>query len=225
MLVLKKYQKDKIHELKCDFLKLLARKKPSSIVFEAPTGSGKTIMLQEFLKQVAEIQKNRNLAFVWISVSDLSAQSKASFEKNLEGSKLIFSELKDIQGKALRENEILFINWEKIKSKDSATGEWKVLAMKDNEKDENIPFYMENTRNRGIEVVLIIDESHRQLNVSRAQELIRDYFKPIIQIEVSATPDSVKYDKKITVDMGDVIESGMIKKVILVNEDIDVVRE
>jgi type III restriction enzyme len=96
--------------------------------------------------------------------------------------------------------------------------------MKDNEKDENIPFYMENTRNRGIETVLIIDESHRQLNVPRAQELIRDYFKPIIQIEVSATPDSEKYDKKITVDMGDVIGSGMIKKEILVNEDIDVVR-
>ena len=104
MLVLKQFQKDKVRELKFDFLKLLSQEKPSSIVFEAPTGSGKTIMLQEFLKQVAEIQKTRNLAFVWISVSDLSNQSKASFEKNLEGSKLMFYELKDIQCKALLEN-------------------------------------------------------------------------------------------------------------------------
>ncbi len=121
MLVLKQYQKDKISEMKFDFLKLLQQEKPSSIVFDAPTGSGKTIMMQEFLKQVAEIPKNRNLAFVWISVSDLSNQSKESFERNLEGSKLIFSELKDIKGKTLRENEILFINWEKIKSKDNTT--------------------------------------------------------------------------------------------------------
>lgn len=225
MLVLKQYQKDKISEMKFDFLKLLQQEKPSSIVFEAPTGSGKTIMMQEFLKQVAEIPKNRNLAFVWVSVSDLSNQSKESFERNLEGSKLIFSELKDIKGKSLRENEILFINWEKIKSKDNATWEWKVLSMKDNEKDENIPFYMENTRNHWLEIVLIIDESHKQLNTPRAQELINDYFKPIIQIEVSATPDSVHYDKKISVDINDVITSGMIKKEVLVNENIDIVRK
>ena len=97
--------------------------------------------------------------------------------------------------------------------------------MKDNEKDENIPFYMENTRNHGLEIVLIIDESHKQLNTPRAQELINDYFKPIIQIEVSATPDSAHYDKKISVDINDVIESGMIKKEVLVNENIDRVRK
>jgi type III restriction enzyme len=196
-----------------------------SIVFKAPTGSGKTIIMQTFLKDFSDSHLKDEFAFIWISVNDLSSQSKRSFEKNLLGTKLSFSLLSDITDKELKNNEILFINRESIRSTNKETGEWKVLAMKDNEKDENIPFYMENTRNRGIEIVLIIDESHRQLNVSRAQELIRDYFKPIIQIEVSATPDSVKYDKKITVDMGDVIESGMIKKVILVNEDIDVVRE
>jgi type III restriction enzyme len=68
MLILKQYQKDKVNELKFDFLKLLQVEKLSSIVFEAPTGSGKTIMMQEFLKQVAEIPKNRSLAFVWLSI-------------------------------------------------------------------------------------------------------------------------------------------------------------
>ncbi len=224
MLVLKPYQIEKVRELKFDFLKLLSQEKPSSIVFEAPTGSGKTIMMQEFLRQVAEIPKNRNLAFIWLSIGDLSRQSRESFERNLESSHLIFSELSDIKTGALRENEILFVNWEKLKQKDSKTGEWKVLAMKDNERDENIPKYMENTRSKGLEIVLIIDESSRELDTAKAQELISEYFKPIVQIEVSATPDSAKYDKKITVDMSDVIGSGMIKKEILVNEDIDVVR-
>lgn len=225
MLILKPYQAEKVAELKSDFLKLLSKEKPSSMVFEAPTGSGKTIMMQEFLRQVAEIPKNRNLAFIWLSIGDLSRQSKESFERNLEGSKLIFSELSNIKTGALRENEVLFINWEKLKQKDSKTGEWKVLAMKDNERDENIPKYMENTRSKWLEIVLIIDESSRELDTAKAQELIGEYFRPIIQIEVSATPDSIKYDKKITVDMSEVIASGMIKKEILVNEDIDIVRE
>ncbi len=221
MLILKHYQTEKVKELKFNFLKLLNNKKASSIVFEAPTWSGKTIMMQEFLKQISQIQKPKKLAFIWISVNDLSHQSKESFEKNLEWSKLIFSQLSDIKEKSLRENEILFINWEKIKAKDNATWEWKVLAMKDNEKDENIPTFMENTRNNGIDLVLIVDESHKQLNTSKAQEIINNYFQPIIQIEVSATPDSENYDTKISVDINDVIESGIIKKEVLVNENID----
>jgi hypothetical protein len=96
--------------------------------------------------------------------------------------------------------------------------------MKDNERDENIPIYMDNIRKNGLEIVLIIDESSRDLKQAKSQELINEYFKPIIQIEVSATPDSVKYDKKITVDINDVIASGMIKKEILINPDIDIVR-
>jgi hypothetical protein len=47
----------------------------------------------------------------------------------------------------LRENEVLFINWESLKQKDSKTGEWKVLAMKDNERKENLPTYLENAHN------------------------------------------------------------------------------
>ena len=79
--------------------------------------------------------------------------------------------------------------------------------MKDNEKDENIPTYMENTRQNGIDIILIVDESHKQLKTQKAQELINEYFKPIMQIEVSATPDSEKYDTKVTVDINKVIES------------------
>jgi hypothetical protein len=58
---------------------------------------------------------------VWISVNDLAKQSKKNFETNLQGSKLFFSELSDIQDKTLRENEVLFINWESLKQKDSKT--------------------------------------------------------------------------------------------------------
>ncbi len=70
------------------------------------------------------------------------------------------------------------------------TGEWKVLAMKDNERDENLPTYLANTHEAGREIILIVDESHKNLDSARAQDLIKNYIKPKIQIEVSATPDS-----------------------------------
>jgi hypothetical protein len=84
---------------------------------------------------------------VRISVSDLARQSKKNFQKNLQGSKLIFSELSDIQDRVLRQNEVLFINREALKQKNKTTGKWKVLAMRDNERNENLPTYLKNAHN------------------------------------------------------------------------------
>lgn len=64
---------------------------------------------------------DREYAFIWISVNDLSRQSKRSFERNLAGSSLHFSELSDIEDRELKKNEILFINWESINKVDRAT--------------------------------------------------------------------------------------------------------
>lgn len=217
-MLLKEYQKTAVKELLSACVKELNKNSNGSIVFKAPTGSGKTIMMQNFLRDFSATPISGEFAFIWISVNDLSRQSKISFEKNLEWSHLIFSELSDIKDKILQKNEILFINWESIRSISKETWEWKVLAMKDNEKDENLPTYLQNTHENGIKVILIIDESQKSLNTPKAQELIKNYIKPSLQIEVSATPDSKDYSHKIEVNITDVIKEEMIKKEILVNE-------
>ncbi len=217
-MLLKNYQKTAVKELLTASIKELGKWKRSSLVFKAPTGSGKTIMMQSLLADLSNTPMSEELCFVWISVNDLSRQSKASFEKNLEGTHLIFSEMKDVQDKELRQHEILFINWESIRSISRETGEWKVLAMKDNERDENLPTYLENTHEAGRKVVLIIDESQKSLGTTKAQELIENYLKPSLQIEVSATPLNTDYAQKIEVAIEDVIAQWMIKKEILVNE-------
>lgn len=177
-------------------------------------------MMQEFLRRLAETPMDKEYAFVWVSVNDLSRQSKRSFERNLAGSSLHFSELSDVTDRELKRNEILFINWESIRSVDRSTGEWKVLAMKENERDENLPTYLKNTHEAGRNVILIVDESHKALSTPKAQELVLNYIKPKIQLEVSATPDSAGYHVMIETDIKEVIEAGMIKKEVLINPEI-----
>jgi type I site-specific restriction-modification system R (restriction) subunit len=78
--------------------------------------------------------------------------------------------------------------------------------MKDNERDENLPTYLENTHRSKRKIILIVDESHRSLDTPKAQELIKNFIKPVLQIEVSATPDSTNYEHKIEVDIDEVIK-------------------
>lgn len=120
----------------------------------------------------------------------------------------------------LRQNEVLFINREALKQKDKITGEWKVLAMRDNERNENLPTYLKNAHNEGRKIILIVDESHIALDTNKAQELIGEYIKPTIQIEVSATPDTRDYRAQVEVYIDDVIKEEMIKKEILINPNI-----
>lgn len=206
MIQLKNYQKDAVEELLQKTRNLLNRTGSKSLVFQAPTGSGKTIMMQEFLREFSADDLAQKYAFLWISIGDIANQSKKSFETKCHDSKLIFSNLSDIKDRTLRDNEILFINWEAINKVDRKTGEWKVLAMRENETGENLPNFLQNTHAANKKIILIVDESHRNLDTPKAQELIQNIIKPALQIEVSATPDSTNIDEIVKVTFDDVIK-------------------
>lgn len=218
MIQLKNYQKDAVDALLRKTRTLLGKGQNKSLVFQAPTGSGKTIMMQEFLREFSADDLEQKYAFLWISIGDLAKQSKKSFEKNCHDSKLIFSNLSDVKDQILRDNEILFINWEAINKVDRKTGEWKVLAMRENETGENLPNFLQNTHVANKKIILIVDESHRNLDTPKAQELIQNIIKPALQIEVSATPDSTNIDEIVKVTIEDVIQEWIIKKEVIINE-------
>lgn len=161
-----------------------------------------------------------------MSIGDLSEQSKRSFESKLEGSDLIFSNFEDIQDKTLRANEILFVNWEAINRKKKKEGksdekERDNIRMRENERNENLKTFCENTREAKRKIILIIDESHRNLDTENSLEIIEGIIKPLIQIEVSATPKNKVYDQRVKVRMEEVIKEGMIKKEVLINEKME----
>ena len=93
--------------------------------------------------------------------------------------------------------------------------------MKDKE-TTNFKELLRNTKEENRKIIMIIDESHSNSASERAIEL-RNIINADITIEMSATPvlDGNEYNEKVTVNSNEVIDEGMIKKEIIINQDID----
>ncbi len=224
---LKRYQEQAVEELimksKLLFSKELDKR---TIVFQAPTGSGKTFMMSQYIEQLIEELKSEDFCFIWLSPGkgNLHKQSYESVKKEFQGFPDIYLLEEEFFGtrKNIEKNEVVVGNWEKLSNKDKQTGEWKNVLMKDKE-TINFRELVKNTRESGVKIVLIIDESHSRDKAERAIELRNEIINPDLTIEMSATPilKEGEYNEKVTVQSNDVIEEGMIKKEIVINENID----
>lgn len=227
---LKPYQEKAVDKLIEEAVKLLNFDGPGeTLVFQAPTGSGKTIMTAKFIEGLIKEFSNDDICFVWMSIGkgELHLQSKHALEKVFAGfPRVTLAEEEFIGGRErIVKNEVVVANWEKLRSKDSKTGEWKVLLMKDGEK-LNFRDVLEKTREQR-KIILIIDESHTNASSDRAIEL-RQIINADLILEMSATPRLIPtagelFETKagyVRVNPKDVIEEGMIKKELIINEDI-----
>ncbi len=228
---LKPYQEKAVNQLIETAVKLLDFDGPGeALVFQAPTGSGKTIMTAKFIEGLIKELPNDDICFVWMSIGkgELHLQSKHSLEKVFAGfPRVTLAEEEFLGGRErIVQNEVVVANWEKLRSKDGKTGEWKVLLMKDGEK-LNFRDVLEKTREQR-KIILIIDESHTNATSERAQEL-RQIISADLVMEMSATPKLMPtvadlFETKagyVKVNPKDVIEEGMIKKELIINEDIE----
>ncbi len=224
---LKRYQEIAVDELVLKTKLLLAKNiDKKTIVFQSPTGSGKTFMASQYIVQLIDELKDQGLCFLWLSPGkgSLHEQSYKSLKKEFVGFPIVYLLEEEFVGsrRIINENEVVVGNWEKLSNKDGQTSEWKSKLMKDKE-TVNFRELIENTRNAGTKIILIIDESHSRDKAERAFELRNEIIKPDLTIEMSATPilHEGEYNEKIVVQPNDVIEEGMIKKEIIINEDID----
>jgi len=210
MIELKKYQKDAVERLQESVERILASSESQICVFQAPTGSGKTLMMAELLKNLAK--ENKKLSFVWISVRMLHEQSKEKLEKYYEDDRLLkCSYFEDLQDRKIDENEILFINWHSINKKDIN------IYVRENEQDNNLNSIIANTKEDGREIILIIDESHHTASSEKSRELI-NAINPKVTVEVSATPQMTEnIGEFVKVNLSDVKAEEMIKSEISVN--------
>lgn len=233
MFELKDFQKTAIDELSLTFLDLWKTGNYRlPLIFKAPTGAGKTVMMAEFLRCLDDnYQFSDDKAYLWISFGgdDSYSQSKKKFYHYFnEGTDMNLKDVSNLSEGKLYKNNIFFINWAKIKGTDKDS---KVLR-KDNENTSGaygvFDEYIKNTRQER-DLVLIIDEAHTEADSTLANEVI-DLINPRIILRVSATPkdEPSNSDRRrkiagfVEALEEDVIASGLIKEKVLIQTEEDI---
>jgi type III restriction enzyme len=213
---LKQYQEEAVQKLFRSASDLLVQSSGKKIVLKAPTGAGKTIMMAEFLNLLAtDALISSPISVIWTAPRKLHTQSMDKLKKYFEDTHAFkCSEFSGLTDKAIAPNEILFMNWESINKTEKNT------IVKENEKEFYLEKVIQNTKDKGIKIILVIDESHHHATSEISKSLISD-MQPDLTIEVSATPVLRDMDEMVVVQLEKVKDQGMIKKGVLLNPDFE----
>lgn len=220
MIILKEYQSKAVTSLIEDSWLLLKNPaRQQKMVLKAPTGSGKTVVMANYMSKVCEEVKdklelkNRKIAFIWFAPNQLHIQSYNSIRNYFENLRAISPiQFEDITENKLHENEVLFVNWQSVNKE-------KNIFVRKNEQGKDLITFVDNSYADDVEIVCILDEAHYHANGTKAKKLLRD-IDAKIEIDVSATP-IFKSDYCHTIRRYEVIEEEMIKKNVVLNPALD----
>ena len=181
-----------------------------TVVMKAPTGSGKTIILIDYVDTYLS-NVDKKTAFIWLcpGKGDLEEQSRKKMQKLSPGRKT--QNLFDALLGGFSESSTTFINWELVTKKGNT-------AIRDSER-KNLFDRIAEAHRSGIEFIVIIDEEHSN-NTAKARTII-DAFSAKHTIRVSATAIENKRYEFFEIDELDVIDAGLITKALYVNEGIE----
>lgn len=178
-----------------------------TITVKSPTGSGKTIILIDFIEEYLTKINNRT-AFIWLcpgkgNLEDQSRQKMQKFAPHRHTQNLF-----DALQAGFDAESTTFINWELVTKKGNT-------AIRDNER-KNLFDRIADAHRAGVEFIVIIDEEHSN-NTAKAKIII-DAFSARNIIRVSATAEENKRYEYLEIDELDVINEGLITKALYVNE-------
>lgn len=226
MFALKPFQETAISQLKDQFLNLWKLpNKNIPLVFKSPTGSGKTIMLAQFLRDIVSDPRfqGNDVAFVWFSFSEDSYEQskKKLFDYYGGASELDLIDLNDLSREKLHQNDVFFINWQKIKGKSKDSRKLR----RENEQGLTFDNFINETHDAGRKIVVIIDEEHIGSDTDLAMEVVDGLIKPKITLRVSATPKYIPTRAEtagyVEAKRSDVVEAGLIKEKIVFQTEED----
>lgn len=177
---------------------------------KAPTGSGKTIILINYIDEYLSKISN-NTAFIWLcpGKGDLEEQSRQKMIKFAPERKA--QTLFDALNSGFVKESTTFINWELITKNGNK-------AISDGEK-KNLFDRIAEAHRSGIDFIIVIDEEHSN-NTSKAQTII-DAIAAKHIVRMSATAIKNNRYEYIEIDEIDVINAGLITKALYVNEGIN----
>ena len=191
--------------------------------FQSPTGSGKTFIVADIIDKYLEnkILNSKPTTFLFIapSTGKLDYQGYEKITKYLEdqwvsgfSTNYIGTKDKITKGSYLenidyfKQNNVYFLGW-------SLFGKNTKIMNIESERND-LHKVISNTKMKDINIVLIIDEAHREvntLNIAEMKKIVMNSLKPIKTIKISATLD-IKPDYKIFIE--EVIEECSIKKMV-----------
>lgn len=201
---LKEFQIDTVNKL----LDATSVGEKKEVLVQAPTGSGKTIILLSYIEEY--LKENNKTIFVWLTPGkgELEEQSKKKMIKFLPHHKT--QNIQDVLLQGFEEKSTAFINWETITKKGNN-------ALKDAER-KNLYERIHEAHNFGYKFIVIVDEEH--LNKTVKAESIIEYMNPNYIVRVSATTKTNKEAEFIKIDELEVINSGLITRALYINENV-----
>lgn len=209
MIKLKNFQRDVIDKL----LSFTAPEYPASqLIIKSPTGSGKTIMLLEWINEYIQSTAD-NVAFVWLTPGsgelEEQSQDKAKRLFNIKA-----QSVDDALLNGFTRGSATFVNYERVVGKRSK-------AMLTDSENDNLTDKINEASQKGRHFILIIDEAHR--NDTKKARVVISQFNAIKTVSVSATIEDPHIPKIEFYEISEeaVIDSGLITKSVVVNEKID----
>ena len=221
MYILKDFQEKAVKSLlKHTFETINTAPTQIPILLEAPTGSGKTVMMASYLERVIEelpLQPglNDNVAFIWFAPNTLHIQSFISLQKLYSDTKkLNCIDLSELSGNpVLNPKDLLFVNW-------SSVDGMKKIWRRENETNTNLETLIENTKSNGTQLILVIDEAHLSAFTGTQAISVRRLINAKIEVLVTATPRQ-RPQRSIFISRQEVINEQMIKKGVRLNIGLD----
>ena len=204
-IILKEFQK------KCiiDLLDATATNKSSEILVKSPTGSGKTIIMVNFIDQYLENIDNQTV-FIWFTpgIGDLEEQSRHKMEQYIPNRNT--KTIKEVLQNGFDAGDTCFINWEVVTKKGNN-------AISKTEKN-NLFERIDQARLNGLKFIIIVDEQH--YNKTIKTDDLKAKFNPLFLIGVSATVKEKEEALLIEIKEEDVIAEGLITKMVAINEGV-----
>lgn len=176
------------------------------IVFTAPTGAGKTVMVAKFIDDY--LDENPNTAFLWLcpGAGSLEKQSQDSFCEVTSG--ISDGDVYDFINDSNPRGKVFFINWDKINRTSN-------VVLREGEKKDLMSKVL-SCHIDDIDIFMVIDEEHKYQDT--ANEYIGN-IQPKHVLKISATPMSKGDDREIVTD-DEVIGAGLIATGISINEGV-----
>jgi len=178
------------------------------VLLQAPTGSGKTIILLSYIEEY--LKENNKVIFVWLTPGkgDLEEQSRKKMVKFLPHHNT--KNIQDVLLQGFDAKDTAFINWETITKKGNN-------ALKEAER-KNLYERVHEAHNNNYKFIIIVDEEH--LNKTVKAEAIIEYMNPEYIVRVSATTKTNKEAEFIKIDELEVINAGLITRALYINENV-----